>query len=335
VAERVPDVTPPAPDAHAAPGRVRVFGEWLATDRSLPGLPVSGSGDGQLPFWTLRTHDASDAEALQHPAGAAVAGRHPYANDVVVTLSHGSASDDIVISDTGRYSLAGDATTIVHHAPRDADRSAVTLDLIGVVLPYALHRRGDWCLHASAVETGDGVVAFLAERGTGKSTLAAACMRRGCALVADDVVVLRPAAHGVQVTPTGLPIRLRAETARAVGVDAGDVIDWGKVRIDGRPVHGARPLVACYLLVPAAEDAMVERASRTTRAAALALLSHGKITELLGAAGASTALSRCVDLAHHVPMWDITVPRTLDRIAEVTDALLAWHGGVPLAGSRA
>ncbi|MDZ7632670.1 MAG: hypothetical protein U5K74_15330 [Gemmatimonadaceae bacterium] len=207
------------------------------------------------------------------------------------------------------------------------DRGAVALDLIGTVLPYTLHQDGAWCAHASAVTTADGVVAFLAARGTGKSTLATACMDRGAALVADDVVVLRQLAQGVSVTPSGLPLRVHVDTARAVGAVIGGAELWGKVRVAGVLARDDAPLAALYVLSPVEATARVARERRTTRAAALALLAHGKITALLGAAQSGDALARCVDIATRIPVYDLAVPRDLRRLHEVADAVLAWHDG--------
>ena len=191
-----------------------------------------------------------------------------------------------------------------------------------------LHREGAWCVHASAVHTRDGVVAFIAPRGTGKSTLATACVQRGCALVADDVVVLRTSSQGITVTPTGLPLRLRADTARALGAAESGSDAWGKVRVDGPLVHEARPLAAIYVLSPVAPDAAVERATRAPRAAALALFAHGKITELLGADTDGDALTRCVDIAGRATVFDLAVPRDLDAPGRnVQKRCSRWHNG--------
>jgi hypothetical protein len=244
-----------------------------------------------------------------------------------VTLATGSSGPEITISDTGRFTFAADGRRVFHVAPGNVNRGAVALDLIGVILPYVLHREGAWCVHASAVHTHDGVIAFIAPRGTGKSTLATACVQRGCALVADDVVVLRQSPHGITVTPTGLPLRLRADTARALGAPESGNDEWGKVRVEGMLVREERPLAAIYVLSPVEPGVAVERVARGSRAAALALLAHGKIAELLGADMGGDALTRCVDIAQRTMVFDLAVPRDLARLRDVTDALIDWHHG--------
>ena len=325
----VPDVMPPAPAAHDAPGRVRIFGGVLHTDRSLPGLPVAPiAGDGQFPFWTLHTSRTDTAPA--HSSGASVVGQQAYSSGPVVSLAEGAEGPEIVVSDTGRFTIDLERHSISHLAPRGVDRGAVALDLIGMVLPFAFHLEGAWCVHASAVLSDAGVIAFVAARGTGKSTLAAACLQAGCALVADDVLVLRERDGVVTVTPSGLPLRLRADTARTVGADTSTTDAWGKVRVEADLWQQELPLAAIYLLTASPPDATVKREMRSTRASALALLSHGKITELLGAAGAGIALARCVTLAGTSRVYDLVVPRDLIRLTSVVQSLRDWHSAAPL-----
>jgi len=332
---RVPDAKPPAFAADQAATRVRIFGGVLETDRSLPGLPVVPlMDDGQFPLWTLVTSD--DHAAPSHSDGAAVTGRLTYSSGPVVTLADRGDAPEVVISDTGRFTMRTATRIIQHIAPPDVDRAAVALDLIGVVLPYALHRDGAWCMHASAVQVPAGVIAFIAPRGVGKSTLAAACTQAGCALVADDVVVMRAAPDGrLSVTPSGVPLRLREHTARAVGIETGSPDGWGKVRVPGALATLALPLAAVYVLSPAAADATCARVERSRRAAALALLTNGKITELLGGHAAGDALERCVSLAAMTHMYDLAVPRDLSRLPSVVQALLAWHDAPSPASNSA
>lgn len=308
-----------------------MFGVTFSSDRPLPGLPVADCPrDGQFAFWTLRTSDVAATDVGLRP-GAAEVGRIRYSNGTLVTLAAHDAGHDISVADTGRFTLSVDRRTIRHDAPPGVDREAVSLDLIGVVLPFALHRDGAWCLHASAVATPAGVIVFLAPRGTGKSTLATACVAEGCALVADDVVVMRQHMNRLTVTPAGLPLRLAPATARAVGIVSEEAAAWGKVRIDAITATADLPLAAIYLLTPVDGEGEIERASRDTRAAALALVANGKITELLGSDATGDVLSRCVAMAHVARVYDLTVPRDLGRLDEVVRALLGWHAAPDVA----
>ena len=60
--------------------------------------------------------------------------------------------------------------------------------LVGPVLAFALRLRGALALHASAVRVGNRALALVGPHGAGKSTTAAALGRRGCGVIADDVL---------------------------------------------------------------------------------------------------------------------------------------------------
>jgi len=76
----------------------------------------------------------------------------------------------------------------------------VRLFLLGSALGALLHQRRVLPLHASAVSTPYGAVAFAGVSGAGKSTLAAALGRRGFDILADDVCVI-----DVSGVPTVMP----------------------------------------------------------------------------------------------------------------------------------
>ena len=75
------------------------------------------------------------------------------------------------------------------------------------VIPFILQVHGLEALHASAVLTPQGVVAFCARSGTGKSTLAWGMTLRGYPLWSDDVVVFKVMEDSISTLP--LPIQLR------------------------------------------------------------------------------------------------------------------------------
>ena len=58
------------------------------------------------------------------------------------------------------------------------------------VMPLVLSLAGRTVLHASAVSTGNGAIAFSGESGRGKSTLAGAFVNHGASLMTDDCLLL-------------------------------------------------------------------------------------------------------------------------------------------------
>jgi hypothetical protein len=93
--------------------------------------------------------------------------------------------------------------------------------LLDQVMPLVLSRRERIVLHASAVVTGRGAIAFAGRSGQGKSTLAASLAQEGYSLIADDCLVLRveqecwtalPSYPGVRLWPSAAGEVLREDT---------------------------------------------------------------------------------------------------------------------------
>lgn len=100
------------------------------------------------------------------------------------------------IQNIARYLIEeGRKITIDSYA--NASEQDVRLFLMGSAMGALLHQRGFLVLHACAVKTKWGVFAFVAESGTGKSTLATAFYQRGFALYSDDVCVVDVAKDGL------------------------------------------------------------------------------------------------------------------------------------------
>ena len=63
--------------------------------------------------------------------------------------------------------------------------------LLRQVIPFASALQDKLVLHASAIETRDGIAAFIGASGAGKSTLGRGLMKRGFLLTADDLLPCR------------------------------------------------------------------------------------------------------------------------------------------------
>jgi hypothetical protein len=83
------------------------------------------------------------------------------------------------------------------------------------VVPRRLSLRGERILHATAVELDGLAVGFVGASTAGKSTLAAAGVKAGGRLLADDTLRLVLAGDAVAVLPTATRCRLRPDVASA------------------------------------------------------------------------------------------------------------------------
>jgi hypothetical protein len=107
----------------------------------------------------------------------------------------------------------------------EPDASALPLDvrayLLGAIFVVLCQQRGLLPLHASAVAGKSGVVAFLANSGQGKSTLAAHLAQRGFLVIADDICLIDAALPGAaMVIPTAPWLKLWRNSLENLGRQA-------------------------------------------------------------------------------------------------------------------
>lgn len=92
--------------------------------------------------------------------------------------------------------------------------------LLDQVMPLVMSRGARLVLHASAVATPSGAVAFVGRAGSGKSTIAAALAATGLPLLTDDCLVVEPSPAGFVARSFYPGVRLWADSLRAVGTAA-------------------------------------------------------------------------------------------------------------------
>jgi hypothetical protein len=143
------------------------------------------------------------------------------------------------------HHLSPDAS-VLQCAPSDpADPSWWRVVLDSVLFTVAL-LQGYEALHAAAVATPDGVIAITAASGGGKSTLLTELLRRGLALMADDVLVLESRTDAPPLAHPGAPLMtVPANTDPAPGALIASI---GEERWIAVPVH-TEPLPLKALVV--------------------------------------------------------------------------------------
>lgn len=210
-------------------------------------------------------------------------------------------------------------------------RAAFETYLFGQVMSFVLIARGVEPLHATTVVVDGRAVAFVGDCGYGKSTLAAAFLGGGARLLTDDLLVV--GADGGRLVGHRGPqrIKLFPETAAALLRDdrGGEPMNpFTPKRVIAIP-HGASgprtaPLAAVYVLAPPERRAERVAIRPLTPRRAFVELTRNTFNALVVE---PDRLARQLDLgarlAAAVPVKALAMPRGLERLPRVRDAILA------------
>jgi hypothetical protein len=245
------------------------------------------------------------------------------------------------------FLVASDGKKILYRCLDRATEDAFTVYLLGQVLSYPLVARGIEPLHGTVVSVDGAALALVGNCGFGKSTLAAALLARGHAVLTDDLVVLHESRERWMVTP-GIPrLKLFPAIASALlGVEGGPPMNHGTPKLvvpldPQQSSRRARPLRALYVLSDPGEPP--------------AASSPGVRIDPLGAADAlieviraafnlvvrtrerlATQFAFATRLAAEIPVRRLTYPRELALLPHVCDTLLedVRRGPAPATGGR-
>lgn len=299
------------------------FGARLASELEFPELRPMEPGPSR---WTFRMVD--DLPDMADPVQL---GEEAIYGDVKASLLRHGGGHRIEVCDTGSFELKPGGEILWGPTAEpwwDFGRG----HLLGRVLATAMFLEGIHTLHGSAVQFEDGVVGFLAPKFTGKSTLALHLCRAGAALVTDDSLPVQITPEAVLAHPGVHSIRLRTmeeagEATESTGRD-------GKFRLTDLPMDRrmevASPLRVLYLLRSVKENeggAAVVRVPLPGPLQAMRLLAFAKIGEMLGTGGGRFLFESAVTLAERIRVEELMVVRDHQRLPEVVEQLLAWHGG--------
>jgi hypothetical protein len=233
----------------------------------------------------------------------------------------------------GEFLVAPNGRTMFSRRDERASTASFQVYLFGQALSFAHVRQRLEPLHATAVVVDGDAVAFLGQSGFGKSSLAAAFIADGHRLLTDDLLTVGLSADGVFAYPGAPRIKLFAKVAGQL---------WPEARDSGRMNEGTEkrilPLTAAqssrsparlraiYVVAPP-RDAC--RAQETTmarlspRAAFVALVAAAFNRRTGGHERLENQFEISSSLAARTPVKRLVHPRTLARLDEVREAVLA------------
>lgn len=247
--------------------------------------------------------------------------RYPEAGSPTFRL--GRVGDDVIAEWVGvgtlRADLSGSRSDFCPVA--GAHAGELLEHMRDAVSALVSHLRGGIALHASSVVCESLAIACLGQSGAGKSTVAARlCARPDVELASDDTTPLRIAGERITVIPAEARHWLRADVARALGIEAAA---RGKTSVPvARAAHREAPLVA--LIALAFDDTVPEPTLRPVHGRhAFELLSHSVFRFALDdGAILKCELDNLARIAAEVPMYELRRSRDLSKMDASADVVL-------------
>ena len=285
---------------------------------------VYGLGiQSQIPLWEPAVRDCpNDVTVFWHRCNGLVGSGSRWG-------AHSTGPDEITLEwPEVRLTVRGGKEVILETGAT-AELNLLRHLVNGIGLGIALHQRGTFTLHASAVAIGRAAVAIAGPKGAGKSTLAAALNARGHLLISDDVVALdvtHDAAPRVRPGPGNL--NLWPDSAKATGQDLSALnrIFSGSPKLVGclpsTTSFDPVPLSAVVILSGETSEAPLEMNRLPLMEAFRQLVSHSHALRWVDDAGCLPVhLKQCRAVLDYVPVFRLNRGPSLDSLAELAERI--------------
>jgi hypothetical protein len=196
------------------PGRFRVCDLVIESNLHLPELKASDKGKDEDRF-DFRLQVLEPGEGFE---GEVNWFRRWSTQDSRVWLNFGMRGEDYLLRFPGHgdFLISRDGSEVQCCPLSRTPASTIRHLFLDQVIPLILSRREPLVLHASAVLTSRGAIAFVGRSGQGKSTLAASFGQIGCPLISDDYLVLRKAGANWIAIPSYPGVRLWPRSSAGV-----------------------------------------------------------------------------------------------------------------------
>ena len=309
------------PPHRGPPFRYAMYSRRVMSDFRLP-LPLASDDTFSATDWCFRR--APRGQRPPEPDGPLVHEQRCdapcHAGGIVATVYRGPGGAWLRYPGLATIHVRPDARHADVYLEPVVDERLLGLVLAGPASVFILNQLGQPTLHAGAVATQLGAVGFLGRKGRGKSTMASYFLRRGAALLADDVLLLAPGEGGMRVTPSVPIMKLWSDTVEHGLELADDLPDLAEgvnkklLDLDGRYAFGQRPVrLAGLYVLDRYDPAIAGHATVSTRqlrgtaavGVLLAQVSHGAF---LSAIEASRFLPFYARVAASTPVRVLSYP---------------------------
>ena len=233
----------------------------------------------------------------------------------------------INVARVARYRVEEGAAIVVD--PAGGGEADVRTFLLGSVLGACLQQRGIVTLHASAVAVDGGAVLFAGGSGAGKSSLAAAFVRRGYGLLADDIGgVVLDRERRATVLPAFPCLRLWDDALDGPGGRARTFArardDLEKYEVPVERFHAGPLAVRAVFVLSSHNREAIETALLPPARAFEALVAHTYRRRFLNRAGRRRQFGALAALAEQAAVVRVGRPVDLSCLGALADELERW-----------
>jgi len=245
-------------------------------------------------------------------------------NEARATLYRVEGGYEYWTTDAGAYHIDPENRRI--EIPGDGDEILREQRLWGIPIMLCYMHRGDFSLHAAAVEMGAGAVLLAAPSRYGKSTLALAFHRHGYRLLSEDLVCCRSGSL-CEVLPGPALVRMRPDVYDGSSPTGMHMVaaraDRVFLALDADRKGGSAPVtIRAVVFLRESDDLRIERA---TAAAAVPDLWHLKF-RFATTEDRARSFQQLARLAGSVPSWNVYRPLRLASL-DATVQLITEHFG--------
>jgi len=200
--------------------------------------------------------------------------------------------------------------------------------LLGQVVSFALLKQGIEQLHATVVAFSGRALALTGDCGRGKSTLAAALLKRGGKLLVDDMLVLAANEKGLLAMPGPPRLKLLPDSAKRTGLRSSKALPMNEL-VEKKifPIRNAQhepvPLEHMYVLAapnPRTKRTTVRRCTPAEACAQVVAAAYNLDMALPGRA--ASQLRWAASIANSVEVSMLSYPRDLNKLDEVADTVM-------------
>ena len=232
--------------------------------------------------------------------------------------------------DLADFAVAADGLSVTCAPAPDADEATSRHLYLNQVQPLVQSMQGKLVFHASAVEIADHAIAFVAESGRGKSTLAAGFALGGYRFLADDGMLVESVGGGYQVLPSHPSIRLWDDSEAALipsGTEAAPALAYtsksrflagSEIAYCGQP----QPLRRAYFLGSGRASGVVFRRMSAAEAL-LEWVKHAFLLDIEQRPLLASHFDELARLANHASCFHLDYPRRFEDLAQVRQAIAA------------